>query len=407
MFQINTKTELESFISENWNQINDYLDKNQDPLTTPFYSSVDIRESKNKFAPVDCNIYPAGFNNMCNMDLDSSVLIFSKVISRMAKGARNIAIIPEEHTKNLFYLDHLAILGKTILEAGYNVSFLSFAEDAPSEQNLTSHSGYEIVLEKADIKDGILFAGDDKIDLAILNNDQSKILGVDWKSIKTPVSPTPHIGWFRRQKNEHFEFYQEVVNKFCDQFSINPNLLQANFKTIENIDFSSKEGIENLAKNVDELIEEIDDESPHVFIKASQGTYGMGISVVKSGEEVMSMNRKSRNKMDIGKNKIKFTSVLAQEGIETIIKYDNMPAEVTIYLVDGKSVGGFMRANSEKSSQGNLNSRGMVFRKFCISEIRQNQEHKCKEAIYSVVARLSTMAAGAEIRKVLNEENLI
>jgi glutamate--cysteine ligase len=84
-----------------------------------------------------------------------------------------------------------------------------------------------------------------------------------------------------------------------------------------------------------------------------------------------------------------------------------MPAEVTIYLVDGKSVGGFMRANSEKSSQGNLNSRGMVFRKFCISEIRQNQEHKCKEAIYSVVARLSTMAAGAEIRKVLNEENLI
>ena len=76
-----------------------------------------------------------------------------------------------------------------------------------------------------------------------------------------------------------------------------------------------------------------------------------------------------------------------------------MPAEVTIYLINGKSVGGFMRANSEKDHQSNLNSRGMVFKKFCISEIRQNQDYKIKEAVYSVIARLSSIAAGLEAQQ--------
>ena len=130
----------------------------------------------------------------------------------------------------------------------------------------------------------------------------------------------------------------------------------------------------------------------------------MGIQVVSEGDDVLNMNRKVRNKMDIGKNKIKFTDVLIQEGIDTILNYDKMPAEVTIYLINGKSVGGFMRANSMKDHQSNLNSKGMVFKKFCISEIRQNQDFAIKEAVYSVIARLSSIAAGLEIKD-LDEDN--
>ena len=107
--------------------------------------------------------------------------------------------------------------------------------------------------------------------------------------------------------------------------------------------------------------------------------------------------------MDVGKNKRKFTSVLIQEGIETIIKYGESPAEVTIYLVGGQSVGGFMRANPERSSLSNLNSKGMVFQKFCISEIRENAEHKSTEAVYSMIARLATIASAYEVREVTGE----
>lgn len=194
--------------------------------------------------------------------------------------------------------------------------------------------------------------------------------------------------------------YKDVANQFCEHFEISPNLLQASYQHIESVDFSSREGLEPLAAAVDSMIEQLGPEGK-VFVKASQGTYGMGISVVSSGEEILHMNKKMRNKMNAGKNSLKFTSVLVQEGVETILKYDNMPAEVTIYLVGGKSVGGFMRANSERDSSSNLNSRGMVFKKFCISEIRENQDHAAKEAVYSVIARLSTLAGGRELKEIL------
>ena len=126
----------------------------------------------------------------------------------------------------------------------------------------------------------------------------------------------------------------------------------------------------------------------------------MGIMTARSGEEVLSMNKKTRHKMNAGKNKLKFTSVIIQEGVKTILKFENLPAEIAIYLVNGKSVGGFMRVNEQKGDDSNLNSRGMVFRKFCISELKENRDDQAKEAAYSIVARLSALAAASEINQI-------
>jgi glutamate--cysteine ligase len=123
--------------------------------------------------------------------------------------------------------------------------------------------------------------------------------------------------------------------------------------------------------------------------------------VVDSGSDILNLNRKKRNKLDIGKNKIKFTDVLVQEGVETVLNYDGMPAEVTIYLIGGKSVGGFMRANNQKSASDNLNAKGMIFKKFCISEIRQNRDDVMKEAVYSIIGRLSCLASIEETQMTL------
>ena len=256
-------------------------------------------------------------------------------------------------------------------------------------------------IEKLKLKDQKLYSGDIEMDFALLNNDQSNPLNLDWASISTPIHPTPMIGWFQRQKTQHFDFYESVVNKFCEAFSVDSSLIRAKHRSVEGVDFSDRTGFENLSLEVDHLRKEIPSASK-VFVKASQGTYGMGISVVSSGEQLLSMNRKSRNKMDIGKNKIKFTSVLLQESVESVLKYDDMPAEVSIYLVNGQPCGGFVRANSSRGTQDNLNSRGMVFRKYCISEIKQNNDFQTKEAVYAILARLSTLASCYEIKKVTN-----
>ena len=404
--KVNTKEELECFMTHHWNEINLYIDEKMKELPHPIHSSVDIRESKTKFAPVDHNMYPAGFNNLCNLDLDASIPIFEKAIKKLRPNAEEIAIIPESNTKNTFYLDHLAILGKTIRDAGFNVHMVSFDNALFAENenviDLVSFSGFDLRIEKAELKDGEIYSAKTKVDFAVLNNDQSNPLPVEWAQVKTPIHPTPFVGWFNRQKIKHFEYYRQVANEFCEKFLINPDLIQARFKKVEDVDFSKQQGFDQMGKEVDELLDGLP-EGNKVFIKASQGTYGMGISVVGSGEEAVNMNRKARKKMDVGKNKIKFTSVLLQEGVDTILKYDDMPAEVAIYLVDGKSVGGFMRANSERSASANLNAKGMVFKKFCISEIREDQDHKAKESVYSVIARLATLASCHEIEELQNK----
>lgn len=407
-FAINKKNELEIFALRNWNVINQYLQDWQLEVPSPIYSSVDIRESGTKLAAIDHNIYPAGFNNICSLDLEMSSAIFKKTIDGLHPNVKSIGIIPESHTKNTFYLDHLAALKQTLVQAGYQVHFTVFDETLfegnQEELPLISHSGEALTFYKTRIQNGLLVLNklpNIQIDLALLNNDQSLPLPVPWTELKIPVHPSPGMGWYRRQKNIYFRHYEDVCQKFAAHFSINPELLFAKYRAVDGIDFSTKEGFEKLASEVDLLKKELPEEG-QIFVKSSQGTYGMGISVVSNGEEILGMNRKERNKMDIGKNHIKFTSVLLQEGVETIITYDGAPAEITIYLVGGQSVGGFMRTNSERGTLSNLNSKGMVFKKFCFTEIEQDADHMQQEVIYSIIARLANLASGYEMKELLN-----
>jgi glutamate--cysteine ligase len=404
--KISTKAGLEDFFCHHWDEINQWLDQRQSQLPQPLTSSVDVRESDYKFAPVDHNMYPAGFNNLCSKDLLHCSDRFKEAF-HLFGPVKVVGLIPESHTKNKFYLDHLYKLKSTIEMAGVQVIIFSpdhelFSETKENSIKLESHSAHHLEIFEAKVSDGEfhLIQNDVHFDLIILNNDQSNPFDIDWKNFKTPILPSPYVGWYRRQKNHHFSWYKKIADEFSQVFGINPDLIQAKFTAVEGIDFNTKEGLDQLAHEVDQLLAQLPKESS-VFVKASQGTYGMGISVVSSGEEIINMNRKVRNKMDIGKNKIKFTSILIQEGVETVLKCHDAPAEVTIYLVNGKSSGGFMRANPLKGTQANLNAQGMIYQKLCLSDIKQDCDHKIKEAVYSVIARLSTLAAAHDMKELM------
>jgi len=406
-YKIEDKEALETFICQNWDSVNSWIDQHQLQLPQPFTSSVDVRESKIKFAPVDHNMYPAGFNNICGKDLLNCSEVIKTSIKKFKHPVKKIGILPESHTKNKFYLDHLFSLKKTFEMAEYEVLFFSPDEalfEGEKELNLESFSNHQIKIVHAKFKNGVFIstANDQSLDLdlIVLNHDQSSPLNVPWEELKTSIVPTPFAGWFRRQKTHHFQHYKKVANEFCKAFNINPTLIQAEFRAVDNVNFNTKEGMDELANEVDIILKELPSDS-NVFVKASQGTYGMGISVVSSGEEIRQMNRKMRNKMDVGKNNLKFTSVLIQESVETIIKYDDAPAEITVYLIDGKSIGGFMRANPLKGTQANLNAQGMIYRKLCISDLKQSLDHQIKEQVYTVIARLSTLAAAREMKDLM------
>lgn len=408
-YKISTKADLEQFFCHNWNEINQWIDNEQGKLQQPLTSSVDVRESKFKYAPVDHNMYPAGFNNLCSKDLLHCADRFREAFDQINPKLKRIGLLPESHTKNKYYLDHLHKLKSTIEMADTEVIFFSpdkelFIEAGTSKVQLESFSGHPIIIYEANVIDGEFQSLVPEIkfnfDAIVLNNDQSNPLPVVWKMVSTPVLPSPFVGWYKRQKNHHFQWYKKTADQFAKNFDVDPNLIQAQFSTVENVDYNTKDGLDELANEVDKLIATLPPES-QVFVKASQGTYGMGISVVSSGEEIKTMNRKVRNKMDVGKNNLKFTSVLIQEGVETIVKYDDAPAEVTIYLINGRSSGGFMRTNPLKGTQANLNSQGMIYQKLCLSDVKQDCDHKMKEAVYSVLARLSTLAASHEMKELM------
>ncbi len=410
-YKVNDKSELEKFLCSHWDIINEWIDNEQKKLPQPVTSSVDIRESKIKYAPVDHNMYPAGFNNLCNKDLLKCADNFKECFEQIRHGVKKVGILPESHTKNKYYLDHLYKLKSTIEMTGAEVLIFSpdpelFKEEQKHWIKLESFSGHELIIHEGKVIDNIFRSVDASVEfnfeVIILNNDQSVPLDINWGHLKTPVLPSPFVGWFRRQKIKHFDHYKETAEKFCSHFKINPDLIQAQFTSVENVDFNTKEGLEEIAREVDRLISKLPEKSS-VFVKASQGTYGMGISVVSSGDEIISMNRKVRNKMDVGKGNLKFTSVLIQEGVETVVKYDDAPAEVTIYLVNGKSSGGFMRTNPLRGTQANLNAQGMIYQKLCLSDIKQDCDHTIKEAVYSVIARLSVLAASHEMKELMNQ----
>src|SRR3989338_8671121 len=173
-FKISTKAELEDFISHNYNEVNAWIDEKQKGLPCLFYGSVDIRESKERFAPVDLNIYPAGFNNLCALDLGLCSEQFKKMISKLKPAAKFIGIFTESHTKNKFYLDHLFHLSSTVAKAGYEVIFFSIDEEmfeGTSLLELESHSNHPIKIFKAKLSGQKFLIHDRPLDFVIMNHD--------------------------------------------------------------------------------------------------------------------------------------------------------------------------------------------------------------------------------------------
>src|SRR3989344_149065 len=87
----------------------------------PFYTSVDIRNAGFKLAPVDTNLFPGGWNNLTKEMLPLAVQAAMAAIEKICPEARNLLIIPENHTRNTFYLANVVQLQRIFNMAGLNV----------------------------------------------------------------------------------------------------------------------------------------------------------------------------------------------------------------------------------------------------------------------------------------------
>lgn len=392
---------LANIISTKQDEISNWFETKLEKTNPFFYNSVDLRYSGFKLAPVDTNLFPAGFNNLSEQEFSQSANIAANFFAKYYPNAKNILIIAEDHTRNLYYLENLYYLREIINNAGLNAIVTNLSVSNSGETlTLNSVSGKEIQLKPIKkLGDKLITLCGLEADFVLVNNDLTEGSPKLLQNLQTPISPPTGFGWYRRRKTSHFDSYNQLAREFSNQFDIDPWLISTYFRTCGVVNFKEKKGIECVALAVDKTINLIKKkydeygikEKPYVFVKSDKGTYGMGIMTASSGEEMYEMGKKIRNKMNTIKSGVANTEVIIQEGVPTIDKVNDSPAEPMIYMVGGDVAGSIFRVNKQKDSYNNLNSKGMEF--LSIADYN-NDENTLK--VMGLVAKLASYAAALE-----------
>ena len=382
--------------------------------TPPFYSSVDIRNAGFKLAPVDTNLYPGGWNNLTQEMLPLAVQAAMAAIEKICPEARNLLIIPENHTRNSFYLSNVAQLSRIFHMAGLNVRIGSIDPEIKETTTLSLPNGEQITLEP--VLRSQYRAGLKNFDpcTILMNNDLSAgAPGILEDLHEQYLLPPLHAGWSVRRKSRHFQSYEELAKRFGKLLGIDPWLINPIFAKAEGVDFAEGVGMDQVAAQVDAVLTKTRrkykeygiNEKPFAVVKADNGTYGMGIMTVRDAKELEEVSRRTRNKMAVSKDGQRVRDVIIQEGVLTNERINDAVAEPVVYMMDRYVVGGFYRVHADRSVDENLNAPGAKFVPLAFEQSNYLPQPGVKPGasapnrfyMYGVVARLAMAAASYEL----------
>lgn len=406
--------QLESHLLEKQTQVETWLREQWLQTSAPFYASVDLRNAGFKLAPVDTNLFPAGFNNLNTSFMPLCIQAAQTAVERACPTAKRVLIVAENHTRNLFYLESLETLRDIFQKAGLEARIGSLRDDITETMTVDLPSGKTCTLEPLVRKGNRVAVDDFSPCLVLLNNDLSAGRPAILEGLEQVIMPPLHAGWSTRKKSDHFTQYNAVAKEFAAQIDIDPWLISPLTLQCGEVNFKEKSGTECLARNIDNLLMSIRskyreyniDRDPFVVVKADSGTYGMGIMTVKSADEIENLNRKQRNKMSSAKEGLVVDNVLVQEGVYTFetLGEHNAVAEPVIYMMDHFVVGGFYRVHTGRGPNENLNAPGMHFEPLAFAQscITPDQSEKPDSEpnrfyAYGVIARLALLAAAREL----------
>ena len=382
--------------------------------TPPIYSSVDLRNAGFKLAPVDTNLYPGGWNNLTTEMLPLAVQAAMAAIEKICPEAKNLLLIPENHTRNTFYLSNVVQLQRIFGQAGLNVRLGTLNPEITEPTEVQLPNGESVLLEPL-IRT--------KHRLGLKNFDPCTILVNNDLSAGTPdvlrnlheqfLLPPLHAGWSIRRKSTHFEAYEEVAKRFAKMLGMDHWLINPMFERCGEVNFADGTGMDCLRTHTESLLNRIKrkykdygiNEKPFVVVKADNGTYGMGIMTVRDVSDLDALNRKSRNKMNVIKDGQTVSDVIIQEGVLTHERINETVAEPVVYMLDRYVVGGFYRVHAERGVNENLNAPGASFVPLAFEQSATLPEPGAKPGVsapnrfymYGVVARLAMLAASYEL----------
>jgi len=391
--------------------------------TPPFYCSVDLRNAGFKIAPVDTNLFPGGFNNLAADVMPLAVQAAMAAIDKICPDARNLLLVPENHTRNRFYLQNVARIAAIMRQTGLNVRLGSLNPEITEPTVIEIDGGQSFTIEPLRrIGPNGRRVGLSDFDpcAVVLNNDLSSGIPDVLRDLHEQfLLPPLHAGWAVRRKSLHFAAYDDVAKRFSKMLDIDPWMINPYFEQCTDVDFNDASSGDCLADHVETLLAKIRKkykeygigETPYVIVKADAGTYGMGVMSVKDPSEVRNLNRKTRNKMSVVKEGLEVSQVIIQEGVHTFESVnldDGSPgvAEPVVYMIDRYVVGGFYRVHATRGNDENLNAPGMQFVPLPFASScnfpdpgQRPQAAPNRFYAYGVVARLALLAASLELER--------
>ncbi len=382
--------------------------------TPPIYTSVDLRNAGFKLAPVDTNLYPGGWNNLTTEMLPLAVQAGMAAIEKICPEAKNLLLIPENHTRNTFYLSNVVQLQRIFGQAGLNVRLGTLNPEITEPTEVQLPNGESVLLEPlVRTKHRLGLKNFDPCTI-LVNNDLSAGTPEVLKNLNEQfLLPPLHAGWSIRRKSTHFEAYEEVAKRFAKMLGMDHWLINPMFERCGEVNFADGTGMDCLRTHTESLLNRIKrkykdygiNEKPFVVVKADNGTYGMGIMTLRDVSDLDALNRKSRNKMNVIKDGQTVSDVIIQEGVLTHERINETVAEPVVYMLDRYVVGGFYRVHAERGVDENLNAPGASFVPLAFEQSAHLPEPGAKPGVsapnrfymYGVVARLAMLAASYEM----------
>jgi glutamate--cysteine ligase len=373
--------------------------------TPPFYSSVDVRNAGFKLAPVDTNLYPAGWNYLTNAMLPLAVQAAMVAIEKICPEAKNLLLIPDYHSnnaQNTFYLSSIAQLRRIFHMAGLNVRIGSIDTDIKQNTTVELPNGESIVLEPVIRSARRLGLKNFDPCTILLNNELNKGLpGILEELHEQFVLPPLHASGSIRRKSTHYKCYEDVCKRFGKLLGVDPWLINPMFLTCTDAD---------LTANVDTLLAKIKKkykeygitDKPFVVVKTNHSSVADKYSGAGTGVMMLRQSSELKDHPDLASFK---GELIVQEGVLTKERMNDAVAEPVVYMMDRYVVGGFYRVHADRGMDENLCSPGSSYVPLAFVEGTELPQPGVKPGasapnrfyMYGVIGRLAMLAASYEL----------
>jgi glutamate--cysteine ligase len=200
-------------------------------------------------APVDTNLFPGGFNNLSPDFMALCVHATMGAVEKICTNAQRLLLIPENHTRNTFYLQNVAVLASILRQTGLIVRIGTLIPEITEPTVLQLPAGGRITLEPVVRKGNRIGLQDFDPCAVLLNNDLSSGVPKVLNDIEQIIMPPLHAGWATRRKSRHFAAYQHLASEFSRMIGMDPWFIDPLFDRCGKIDFQARQGEECLASS--------------------------------------------------------------------------------------------------------------------------------------------------------------